>query len=86
MSIPQLHQLARQIKALRRIREQMKCIHNKQPFHLSAAAAPWGVALTNRNFLESSNQAQENAAKQTRKRSKKAQCLPVAKPASKRAK
>lgn len=87
MSIPQLHQLAGQIKTLRRIREQRKAIQNKQGFYFrpSAASAPWGVDLNRGNIFEGASKAQDSAAKQIKQPSKKAPRTPKIKPPAKRA-
>lgn len=65
MSIPQLHQLASQIKALRRIRDQLKTIGKTQTFHYrpSAPSAPLAVSLAQNNFLTAASKAQNQAAK-----------------------
>ncbi|DBA66785.1 hypothetical protein WJX79_010198 [Trebouxia sp. C0005] len=87
MSIPQLHQLAGQIKTLRRIREQRKAMQNKQGFFFrpSAASAPWGVDLNRGNIFEGASRAQDSAAKQIKQPSKKAPRTPKIKPSAKRA-
>ena len=86
MSIPQLHQLAGQIKTLRRIREQRKAMQNKQgSFRPSAASAPWGVDLNRGNIFEGASKAQDSAAKQIKQPSKKAPRTPKIKPPAKRA-
>ncbi|DBB02002.1 hypothetical protein WJX77_007509 [Trebouxia sp. C0004] len=87
MSIPQLHQLAGQIKTLRRIREQRKAMQNKQGFYFrpSAASAPWGVDLNCGSIFEGASRAQDSAAKQIKQPSKKAPTTPNFKPPAKRA-
>ena len=87
MSIPQLHQLAGQIKTLRRIREQRKAMQNKQGFFFrpSAASAPWGVDLSRGNIFDGVSKAQDSAAKQIKQPSKKTPRTPKIKPQAKRA-
>ena len=87
MSIPQMHQLAGQVKALRRIRDQLKCISQSQTFHYhpSASFAPskLTVSLSHNNFVTAHGRAQ-NAGAGHSQLSRKPVPTPKAKSASKR--
>ena len=68
MSIAQLHQLARQIKQLRRIREQTKIVLSQKPvsYRPSNIQPSWGADL-GINSLTGSNVKQPKAAQNAKK-------------------
>ena len=81
MSNPQLHQLAAQIKTLRRIQEQGKSLCKQQSTQIRPS--PWSISLTH-DLILGPDKVQPYVASQAKRASKKAPRTPTLKPPAKR--